>query len=146
MPAYVDTGLDIVHVDDVAIGHVQAFERGATGGRYILGGENLSLREILLRVAALTGGRAPLLRLPHDAVLPVAWLAQGWARISGHTPTVTVDGVRLARKRMFFSHARAARELGYQPRPAQQALADAVRWFGDNGYFSRKRPPAPPSP
>jgi dihydroflavonol-4-reductase len=137
MPAYVDTGLDIVHVDDVAAGHLLAYERGTRGRRYILGGENLSLLEILTRVAALVGRRPPALRLPHAAVLPAAFVAEGWARVSGKTPAITVAGARLARKHMYFSHARASRELGYAPRPAQEALADAVQWFGDNGYLSR---------
>jgi dihydroflavonol-4-reductase len=135
MPAYVDTGLDIVHVDDVAAGHLQAYASGASGRRYVLGGENLSLREILGRVAAITGRRPPWLRLPSNAVLPVAWLAEGWARLAGGEPAFTVDGVKLARKHMYFSHARATRELGYRPRPAQQALEDAVRWFADHGYL-----------
>jgi len=134
MPAYVDTGLDIVHVDDVAAGHWLAYQRGARGRRYVLGGENLSLREILVRVAAISGHRPPRWRLPPDAVLPVAWLAEAWARISGRAPLVTVAGVELSRKRMFFSHARATRELGYQPRAAQAALEDAVHWFNANGY------------
>lgn len=134
MPAYVDTGLDIVHVDDVAAGHWQAWQRGTRGRRYILGGENLTLREILTRVARISGHRPPRFRLPPDAVLPVAKVAEAWARVSGREPLVTVAGVELSRKRMFFSHARATRELGYQPRPAQAALEDAVQWFDAHDY------------
>ena len=134
MPAYVDTGLDIVHVDDVAAGHWQAWQRGARGRRYVLGGENLSLQEILTRVAKISGHRPPRFRLPPGAVLPVARMAEAWARISGREPLVTVAGVELSRKRMYFSHARASRELGYQPRPAQAALEDAVEWFDAHGY------------
>lgn len=134
MPAYVDTGLDIVHVDDVAAGHWLAYQHGERGRRYVLGGENLSLREILTRVAKISGHHPPRWRLPPDAVLPIAWAAETWARFSGREPLVTVAGVELSRKRMFFSHARATRELGYQPRPAQAALEDAVHWFDAHGY------------
>jgi len=135
MPAFVDTGLNIVHVDDVAEGHLLAFEKGEIGARYILGGENLSLREILARIAAITGRRAPRVRLPHGLILPFARLAEGWARLAGGEPFATVDGIRMARKRMFFSSARAARALGYASRPADAALADAVAWFRANGYL-----------
>ncbi len=137
MPAFVDTGLNIVHVDDVAEGHLLAFEKGEIGARYILGGENLSLREILARIAAITGRRAPRIRLPHGLILPFAHLAEGWARLAGGEPFATVDGIRMARKRMFFSSARAARVLGYAPRPADAALADAVAWFRANGYLEK---------
>ncbi len=135
MPAFVDTGLNIVHVDDVAEGHLLAFEKGEIGARYILGGENLSLREILARIAAITGRRAPRVRLPHGLILPFARLAEGWARLAGGEPFATVDGIRMARKRMFFSSARAARALGYASRPADAALADAVAWFRANDYL-----------
>jgi dihydroflavonol-4-reductase len=134
MPAYVDTGLDIVHVDDVAAGHWLAYQRGERCRRYVLGGENLSLREILTRVAAISGHRPPRFRLPPDAVLPIARAAEAWARLSGREPRVTVAGVELSRKRMYFSHERATRELGYRPRPAQAALEDAVKWFDAHGY------------
>lgn len=134
MPAYVDTGLNIVHVDDVADGHLLAYERGTAGRRYILGGDDMSLRQILAAVAEIVGRRPPRVRLPHNLILPVAYCAEGWARLTGHTPGVTVDGVKLARKRMYFSHARADSELGYAPRPAREALVDAVRWFGEKGY------------
>jgi dihydroflavonol-4-reductase len=134
MPAYVDTGLDIVHVDDVAAGHLLAWGRGTNGRRYILGGENLSLQEILTRVARIAGRKPPQFRLSPDLVLPIAHLAEGWARFSGREPLLTVAGVELSRKHMYFSHARAARELGYRPRPAQAALEDAVRWFDQHGY------------
>lgn len=135
MPAYVDTGLDVVHVDDVAEGHVLAWERGQSGHRYVLGGENMSLKSILAMVAGLTGRRAPWLKLPHAAVLPVAHVAEAWARFSGIAPNVTVDGVKLARHRMYFSSRRAEAELGYRARPAREALGDAIEWFRDNGYL-----------
>ncbi|HEX5353561.1 MAG TPA: hopanoid-associated sugar epimerase [Rhodanobacteraceae bacterium] len=135
MPAYVDTGLDVVHVDDVAEGHVLAWERGQRGRRYVLGGENMSLKSILAMVAGLTGRRAPWLKLPHAAVLPVAHVAEAWARFSGMAPNVTVDGVKLARHKMYFSSRRAGTELGYRARPAREALGDAIEWFRDNGYL-----------
>ena len=136
MPAFVDTGLCVVHVDDVAEGHVLAYERGQRGRRYVLGGENLSLQSILGIVAELTGRHAPWLKLPHAAVLPVAYAAEAWARMTGIAPNVTVDGVKLSRHRMYFSSARAEAELGYRARPAREALADAIQWFRDNGYCS----------
>lgn len=135
LPAYVDTGLNLVHVDDVAEGHLLAFARGRIGERYILGAENLALREILTQIAALSGRRPPRLRLPHALVLPVAVIAEGWARITGGgEPMVTLDGVRLARKKMYFSCEKAKRELGYAPRPASEALSDALAWFRAFGY------------
>ncbi|NIR29467.1 MAG: NAD-dependent epimerase/dehydratase family protein [Gammaproteobacteria bacterium] len=137
LPAYVDTGLNIVHVDDVADGHWLAFERGRIGERYILGGENLTLREILTRVAALVGRPAPRVRLPHRLVLPVAYVAESWARVWRRAePRVTVDGVRMARKLMYFSSDRARRELGFVARPADAALREALEWFRANGYLS----------
>jgi dihydroflavonol-4-reductase len=137
MPAYVDTGLNVVHVDDVAEGHVLALERGEIGERYILGGENMSLREILGEVARLVGRKPPRLRLPHGLVLPIAHAAEGVARLlGGREPIVTVDGVKLARKFMYFRCDKASRTLGYRPRPAAEALADAVAWFRDNGYLA----------
>ncbi len=135
MPFYVDTGLDVVHVDDVGEGHVLAYERGARGRRYVLGGENLSLRAILTSVAELTGRHGPWFRLPHGAVLPVAHLAEACARISHRTPTITVAGVELSRHWMYFSHRRAETELGYHARPAREALADAIQWFRNHGYL-----------
>lgn len=132
VPAYVDSGLDIVHVDDVADGHRLAFERGRAGRHYILGGDNLALRDIFAHVARLAGRREPRLRIPHTVVLPAAYVAELWARASGNTPSLTVAGARLARKHMYFSHRRATDELGYHPRPALAALQDAVRWFTEN--------------
>ena len=136
MPAYVDTGLNVVHVDDVAEGHLLAYEKGKTGERYILGGEDLGLRDILAAIAEITGGKAPRVRLPHGLIMPVAFVAEAWTRlIGGGEPFVTMDGLRMARKKMFFSHEKARRELGYSPRPATHALEDAVRWFRENGYL-----------
>jgi dihydroflavonol-4-reductase len=129
MPAYVDTGLNLVHVDDVASGHLLAEAKGRTGERYILGGEDLSLAEILRRIAALTGRTPPKLALPIPAVWPIALVAEALGRLTGREPFVTLDGLRMARHKMFFSSAKAMRELGYAPRPAEQGLADAIAWF-----------------
>ncbi len=136
LPAYVDTGLNVVHVEDVAEGHWLAFERGRIGERYILGGQNLSLREILAHVAALVGRAPPRVRLPHRLVLPVAYAVEGWARVWPRAePRVTVDSVRMARKLMYFSSDKARRELGFEARPAEAALRDALEWFRANGYL-----------
>lgn len=134
MPAYVDTGLNVAHVDDVAKGHLLAFERGKPGERYILGGQNMTLLQILTTIDEITGTRRRRIRLPHDLVLPIAWCMEKWAWISGREPRATVDGVRMAKKKMFFSSDKAVRELGYQFRPAREALQDAITWFMENGY------------
>jgi dihydroflavonol-4-reductase len=133
MPAFVDTGLNIVHVDDVAAGHLLAEERGAVGERYILGGEDLSLGEILRRIALLTGRKPPTVSIPIPAIWPIAIGAEMWAQMSGKEPFVTRDGLRMARKKMFFSSAKAECDLGYRARPAQEALADAVAYFKQAG-------------
>jgi dihydroflavonol-4-reductase len=135
MPAYVDTGLNIVHVDDVAAGQLLAYERGRAGERYILGGQDMSLREILEMIARLEGRSPPRLRLPYGVVLPIAYLAEGFARLSGRSGRITLEGVRMSRKKMFFSSAKAERELGYRWRPPVQAFEDAIRWFRDNGLL-----------
>ena len=137
MPAYVDTGLNVVHVDDVAEGHLRAFERGKVGERYILGGENLSLRQILGIVCPYAGRKTPSIKLPHKPLLPIAFMFEAVARLFGTSePVVTVDAVRMAKKRMYFSVDKARRELGYAPRPAADALTDAVDWFRFNGYLN----------
>jgi len=133
MPAYVDTGLNVSHVDDTAEGHWLAFQKGKIGERYIIGGDNLTLREILVTVAEITGGSKPLLALPHGLILPFARLAERIAKRTGKEPFATVDGVKLSRKRMFFSSAKAERELGYRHRPAREALVDAIEWFKRDG-------------
>jgi dihydroflavonol-4-reductase len=135
MPAYVDTGLNIVHVDDVAAGHLLAFHRGRVGERYILGGEDMTLRAILVEIAGLVGRNPPRIRLPRSAVLPVAYVAEVVARVTGRTTRITVEGVRMARKRMFFSSEKAVRELGYQWRAPTKALEDAVLWFREQGFL-----------
>jgi dihydroflavonol-4-reductase len=133
MPAYVDTGLNLVHVDDVAKGHLLAFERGRVGERYILGGDNLTLKDMLVEIARLTHGRPPLCRVPRRLLYPVAAVAEAWGRISGREPLTTLDGLRMAKKRMFFTSAKAKSALGYEPRPAVQGLADAIQWFRQSG-------------
>jgi dihydroflavonol-4-reductase len=135
MPAYVDTGLNIVHVDDVAAGHLLAYERGSAGERYILGGQDMSLREILELIARLEGRNPPRVRLPYGVVLPIAYLAEGFARLTGRSGRITLEGVRMSRKKMFFSSAKAVRDLGYRWRPPVQAFEDAIRWFRDNGLL-----------
>jgi dihydroflavonol-4-reductase len=136
MPAYVDTGLNLVHVDDVAVGHLLALESGKVGERYVLGAVNLSLKEILAEIAAVVGRKPPRVRLPHNLVLPVAYLSEAWARVTGgDEPRVTVVGVRLAKKKMFFTAEKAERVLRFRPRPIQEALRDAVAWFQENGYL-----------
>ena len=136
MPAYVDTGLNLVHVDDVADGHLAAFDKGEVGERYILGGENWSLQKILSEIANIVGRPPPRFKIAPGLVLPLAYLAQGWTRVmGGEEPLVTVDGVRMARKRMFFTCEKAKSALGYQPRPVINALVDAVDWFRAEGYL-----------
>lgn len=129
-PAYVDTGLNLVHVEDVARGHLLAFEKGQIGQRYILGGEDMSLKDILTLIATLTHQKPPRIKLPHAVVMPVAYLSEAWARLSNGTePRATVDGVRMSRKKMYFSSNKAKSELGYQHRSAQDAIKAAVEWF-----------------
>ncbi|MBK1665425.1 NAD-dependent dehydratase [Rhodospirillum rubrum] len=137
MPAYVDTGLNVAHVEDVAEGHLLAFDHGQIGERYILGGEDMSLRDILFTIARLTGGKPPRVSLPHGLIVPLAWAVETLARLrrSETEPFVTLDGLRMARKRMFFSSAKAKTALGYAPRPAERALADALVWFRANGFL-----------
>jgi dihydroflavonol-4-reductase len=135
MPAYVDTGLNVVHVDDVAHGHLLALSRGRTGERYILGGVDMTLERILGEIARIVGRKPPRVRLPYALVLPMAYVAEGVAKISGRSGRLTLEGVRMSRKRMFFSSAKAERELGYSWRPPAEGLADAVRWFRARGWL-----------
>jgi dihydroflavonol-4-reductase len=134
MPAYVDTGLNIAHVDDVAMGHWLAFQRGMVGERYILGGENLGLGEILAIIAQHIGKPAPTVKLPRGPLYPLAFGAELVARLTGIEPFVTVDALNMAKKKMFFSSAKAQRELGYTPRRAKAAIVDAIEWFRAEGY------------
>ena len=135
MPAYVDTGLNVVHVDDVAAGHLLALDKGVIGESYILGGENHTLRWIIEQVTALAGRSPPLLRLPHWLVLPIAAMSEGMARAGVvREPIATIDELRMARHLMYFSSEKASRELGYRFRPAIVALRDALDWFVAHGY------------
>lgn len=137
LPAYVDTGLNVVHVEDVAAGHLLAFDHGEIGERYILGGDNLHLGEIGKGIAAIAGVKAPRVKLPIGLIMPIAHAVEAVWRLAGKTsePFVTVDGLRMARKLMFFSSAKAERALGYRPRPASDAFADAIAWYRTEGYL-----------
>lgn len=145
MPAYVDTGLNLVHVDDCARGHLLAFEHGKPGERYILGGENLSLREILLALGCIAGRSAPGVRLPNRLLVPFAYGAEGWGRLTGFEPRLTVDSLKMARKRMYFSSEKAKQELGFSSRSGEAALSDAVAWFAANNYFKSTISPVSPA-
>jgi dihydroflavonol-4-reductase len=120
-------------VDDVAAGHLLAHERGKVGERYILGGEDMTLQTMLAQIARLVGRQPPRIRLPYAAVLPIAYLAEGFAAVTGRSGRVTLEGVRMSRKRMFFSSGKAVSELGYRWRPPLEAFADAVGWFREQG-------------
>ncbi|HEX3754578.1 MAG TPA: hopanoid-associated sugar epimerase [Rhizomicrobium sp.] len=135
MPAYVDTGLNLVHVDDVAQGHLLALERGRIGENYILGGEDVTLEAMLADIAALAGRRAPKIKLPRGPLFPLAYGVEALARVTGKEPFLTADALRMSRYRMFFSSAKARRELGYAARPYREGLQDALAWFGAQGYL-----------
>jgi dihydroflavonol-4-reductase len=135
MPAFVDTGLNVVHVDDVAEGHIQALERGASGQNYILGGQDVTLRDLLAAIARCTGRRPPRWRVPREPLFPLAYAAEAIARLTGKEPFITADGLRMARYRMFFSSAKAERELGYKARPYKSGIEDAILWFRQAGYI-----------
>lgn len=135
MPAFVDSGLNLVHVDDVAAGHLLAFQRGRIGERYVLGGKDVQLGDLLACVAGLVGRRAPTLRLPQGPLMPLAWMNEQWARVTGKEPFLTRDGLKMSRHHMFYSSAKAEAELGYAARPWHDAVADAVAWFRDAGMI-----------
>src|SRR6185437_373783 len=135
MPGYVDTGLNLVHVDDVAAGHLAALQHGEVGEHYILGGQNVGLAALLGEIANLSGRRPPRLRLPRSVLYPLAFLAETKARWTQCEPFLTRDGLRMAKYRMFFSSAKAQRDLAYCARPYEEGLADALAWFGQHGYL-----------
>lgn len=134
MPAYLDTGLNVVDVRDVARGHLQAYEHGKAGERYILGGENLTLAGIFERLAFISGIPAPRVRIPYAIAYLFGCLSTGWACLTGHEPRVPLEGVRMARKKMWVSCDKARRSLGYDPAGAEVGLRRAVEWFRANGY------------
>jgi dihydroflavonol-4-reductase len=135
IPGFVDTGLNLVHVDDVAAGHLAALRHGVIGARYILGGQNVHICELLREITRRAGRPAPRWRIPRLLVLPFAAAAECAARVTGHEPFVTINGVRLAKHRMFFTSAKAEQELGYSPRPYTEGIEDALRWFRRHGYL-----------
>jgi dihydroflavonol-4-reductase len=136
VPGFVDTGLNFVHVDDVADGHIAALCRGKIGERYILGGENVLLADMLREVTALVGRRPPRFRFSRHMIMPVAYVAERVASFSGREPFVTLDGLRMAKYRMFFDSRKAADDLGFRARPYREGLVDAIDWFGKAGYLN----------
>ena len=139
VPAFLDTGLNLVHVDDVAAGHLAALRRGTIGERYILGGENVLLADMLADIARMAGRRPPTWLIPRPLAVSVAVVAETTARLTGRAPFTTLDGVRMADHRMFFTAAKAERELGFRARPYREALKDAIDWFREAGYLNGKR-------
>lgn len=134
MPAYVDTGLNVAHVDDIAYGHLLAHQYGKPGERYILGGDNMTLLQILQTIDEITGKPTKRKNIPVKVMLPIAHTMEIVARITNTEPRATVDSIRMAKKKMFFTSAKASRELGYQSRPAIDAIKDAIDWFRRAGY------------
>lgn len=135
IPAYVDTGLNFVHVEDVAIGHLLAYEHGKIGERYIIGGDNLTLCKILSLIAEIDGHAAPKIKIPCKVIFPFAFGMELAALITGLEPIVTIDALRMAKNKMYFSSAKAQNELGYHARSVEQAVTDAIDWFRQEGYF-----------
>ncbi len=135
MPAYLETGLNLVHVRDVARGHLLAAEKGRVGEKYILGHENLSLSRIFQMLGEISGRPAPRVKLPYGPVLALAYVNEFWSKyLSRGTPRLTVTAVRMAKKYMYFDSSKAVRELGFSQTSAKQALAEAVKWFREHGY------------
>ena len=136
MPAYVDTGLNIAAVEDIAAGHLLAAEKGRIGERYLLGARNMTLKEILDALAVITGLPAPRVRLPHAVAIAAAHASELFARITGGEPQVPLEGAKMSRYRMFVASDKAARELGYAAGPVEPAFERAVRWYRDHGYVT----------
>jgi dihydroflavonol-4-reductase len=139
MPALVDTGLNFVDVGAVARGHILAYERGRSGERYILGGENRTLRAFLASAAAIAGVAAPRIAIPHWLPLGVAWLDETFSPKLGRSPSVPIDGVRMSREAMYYRSDKAIRDLGYEPGALDAAIASAIAWFTDNGYTNARK-------
>jgi len=135
IPGYVDTGLNLVHVDDVAWGHVAALLHGKTGEHYILGGQDVPLAGLLGEIALLSGRKPPRLRFPRPLVYPFAYAAEAMAHVTKKEPFLTIDGLRMSKHRMFFSSAKAERDLGYKARPYKEALVEALAWFREHGHL-----------
>jgi dihydroflavonol-4-reductase len=135
MPAFVDTGLNLVHVDDVAEGHLLALDKGRIGENYILGGEDVRLRDMLGLIAPLVGRKPPRVRLPRAPLYPLAFGAEAFARLSGKEPFLTVDALKMSKYLMYFSSAKAKAELGFQARPFVRGIEDAISWFRHAGYI-----------
>jgi dihydroflavonol-4-reductase len=135
MPAFVDTGLNLVDVEDTADGHILAAERGKPGQRYILGCENLTLEQILERLARISEGKPPRWRIPYPVAYAAGLMSTGWANLTGQEPRAPLDAVKMAKVKMFVSSDKAKRELGFNPRPVDGALKRAVDWFRANGYI-----------
>jgi dihydroflavonol-4-reductase len=135
MPAYLDSGLNLVHVDDVAAGHLLALEKGQIGERYILGGQDVRLADMLAVIAGIMHRRPPTISLPRGPLFPLAYLNEALARVTGRDPFLTVDGLKMARHHMFFTSAKAEADLAYRARPWEEAVADAVAWFKDAGMI-----------
>ncbi len=141
MPAYVDTGLNLAHVDDIAEGHLLALRRGRIGERYILGGQNIPIRDLLTEIARQAGRRPPLARLPIAAVYPFAVASELFAHLTGKEPFATRDSLKMAREYMFFDDSKARRELGYAPRAYEEGVSDAIAWFQDAGLLPQEAAP-----
>jgi dihydroflavonol-4-reductase len=135
MPAFVDSGLNLVHVDDVAHGHLLAAESGRIGERYVLGGQDVGLGRMLADIARIVGRKPPTVELPVAPLFPLAWLAELGGKLTGREPFITLDSLRMARHHMFYTSAKAERELGYSARPYGQALEDAIAWFRSAGLI-----------
>src|SRR5271165_1626843 len=139
MPGYVETGLNFVGVEECAAGHLLVAERGQVGERYLLGAENLTLKEMLDTLAKITGLPAPGMKIPHRVALGVAYVESTLSRLVGREPQIPVEGVKIAQHKMFVDASRAKRELGFEPGPVAAALERAVRWYQANGYVSKRR-------
>jgi dihydroflavonol-4-reductase len=143
MIAYVDTGLNLVHVEDVAAGHLLALEKGVPGRKYILGNTDITLAGIFEILERLSGIPAPRVRLPRSFVVAVAYVCEKISAVTGHEPLVPLEGVKMAKRYMFFDPSRAVRELGLPTTPVETALSDAVDWYVANGYVKKPLPARP---
>jgi dihydroflavonol-4-reductase len=138
IPAYLQTGLNIVAVEDVARGHILAAERGRVGERYLIGGRNVTFKALLDALAAVSGRPAPRLRLPWRAAMAIGFADQWVARLRGRDPRIPLDGVRMARHSMWVNCTKAQQELGFVPGPIEGALQRAVEWYRQHGYDQRR--------